>query len=76
MSFETPILLLIFNRPDTTLHVFNSIKSIKPKKLFIAADGYRSNKPAEKQLCEQAIEIATVITSYSIHYTKLYDKCY
>ncbi len=48
---ETPVLLLIFNRPDTALKVFNVIREAKPKKLFIAADGPRSDKPMDKELC-------------------------
>ena len=39
--FNTPILYLIFNRPDLTEITFLSIRKIKPKKLFIAADGPR-----------------------------------
>lgn len=53
MSFSTPILFLIFNRPDTTEQVFAKIKEIKPKYLFVAADGPRTNKDGEKELCEQ-----------------------
>jgi hypothetical protein len=48
---ETPILFLIFNRPDTTKIVFEAIRQIKPKKLFIAADGPRANRPAEADNC-------------------------
>ena len=44
-KLETPILFVIFNRPDTTEKVFNEIKKIKPKKLFVSADGPRENKP-------------------------------
>jgi hypothetical protein len=40
---ETPILFLLFNRPDTTYIVFEKISQVKPKKLFIAADGPRNN---------------------------------
>ncbi len=39
--FDTPILFLIFNRPDLTEKSFDSIKKIKPQRLFIAADGPR-----------------------------------
>ena len=49
--FEKPILFLIFNRPDTTEQVFEIIKKIKPRKLFIAGDGGRNEKDIE--LCEQ-----------------------
>jgi hypothetical protein len=47
---NTPILFLIFNRPYTTKAVFESIKAIKPTKLYIAADGARSGKPGEDML--------------------------
>lgn len=50
--FETPILFLIFNRPDTTEKVFAEIKKQKPKYLFIAADGPRKDKEGELAKCE------------------------
>jgi hypothetical protein len=48
--FKTPILFLIFNRPNTTKAVFESIKAIKPLRLYIAADGVRNNKLGEDLL--------------------------
>lgn len=36
--FKTPILFIIFNRPDTMEQVFAKIREIKPKQLFIVAD--------------------------------------
>jgi hypothetical protein len=48
--FETPILFLVFNRLDTTKKVFAKIKKIKPKILFIAADGPRN--PKEKKVTD------------------------
>lgn len=53
MSYDTPILFLIFNRPDLTEQVFNRIKEIKPKKLFVAADGPRFEKEDECFLCKK-----------------------
>lgn len=58
---ETPILLIIFNRPETTKHVFESIRKIQPKQLFIAADGPRPDKKGENERCESARKIATSI---------------
>ena len=43
MSYNIPILFLVFNRPETTAKVFNKIRSIKPKKLYVVADGPRKN---------------------------------
>ena len=51
--FETPILFLIFNRPDTTKVVFNRIKEIKPKYLFVVADGPRVHADGEIELCKK-----------------------
>jgi hypothetical protein len=61
MSFETPILFLIFNRPVETLRVFNEIKKQKPKYLYIAADGPRESKKRESELCKQTRDIINYI---------------
>ncbi len=61
MSLETPVLFLVFNRPDTTQQVFEVIRKVKPKKLFVAADGPRLNKAGEKEKCEETRLIATQI---------------
>ncbi len=47
---NTPVLFLIFNRPDTTRQVFAKIREIQPRQLFIAADGPR-NIPGEAEKC-------------------------
>jgi hypothetical protein len=49
--FDTPILYLIFNRPDLTEITFPSICKIKPKKLFIAADGPRTGNKYDELNC-------------------------
>jgi len=55
--FETPILFLIFNREDNTQRVFDAIRLQKPKYLFVAADGARSNKPGEAEKCQRTRNI-------------------
>lgn len=50
---NTPILFLIFNRPEYTFKTFESIRKAKPKQLFIASDGQRKNKAGEKQIVEK-----------------------
>ena len=54
---EVPVLFIIFNRPDETKKVFDKIKEIKPKSLFIAADGPRSNFPNDYNKCSKTREI-------------------
>lgn len=56
-KLTTPILFIIFNRPDTTKRVFNEIRKAKPTKLFVVADGPRNNKKGEKEKCKQTRKI-------------------
>jgi hypothetical protein len=58
-KFSTPILMLVFNRPDTAVQVFNRIREIKPAKLYIAADGPRT--PSEHERCSAVREIVQKI---------------
>ncbi|WP_316816896.1 nucleotide-diphospho-sugar transferase [Pedobacter nyackensis] len=69
---NTPVLFLIFNRPDNTAKVFEAIRSAKPKKLYVSADGPRTEE--EKTVCEQTRAIlknidweCTVLTNLSEH---------
>lgn len=48
---DTSVLFLIFNRPDVTEQVFGQIRKVRPKQLFIAADGPRINRPDDIEKC-------------------------
>lgn len=48
---KTPVLLIVFNRPDTTLQVFEKIKKAQPQRLYIAGDGPRNDQ--DKENCEK-----------------------
>ena len=56
---NTPIAFIVFNRPDTTRHVFAEIAKAKPSQLLIIADGPRQEAEAVK--CAQVREIATQV---------------
>jgi hypothetical protein len=47
---SVPILFLVFNRPDTTFQVLQSIRSQRPKRIYISSDGPRVQKPGEAAL--------------------------
>jgi hypothetical protein len=53
-QLSTPILFLIFNRPDTTAQVFEALRKVRPKYLYVAADGPRIDRIGEKEKCEAA----------------------
>lgn len=58
---NTPILFLVFNRPDTTLKVFEQIRKAEPPRLYVAADGPRMDRPGEREKCDKTREIATSV---------------
>ena len=49
---NTPVILSIFNRPESTRRVFEAIAQVKPRQLLVFADGPRSAADADH--CAQA----------------------
>ncbi len=47
-DIKSPILLILFNRPDQTEELLKSIKLAEPKNLYIGIDGPRNNDDQEK----------------------------
>lgn len=60
-SSTPPILLVIFNRPDTTAKVFASIRQAKPPKLYIASDGPRPSSDADITAVLKSRQIAQAV---------------
>ena len=52
-QLNTPVALIIFNRPDTTERVFKEIAKARPPKLLVVADGPRAHRAGEAEKCEQ-----------------------
>lgn len=54
---DTPVLLLFFNRADTLKRVFEQVRKVKPKVLFLAQDGARGTLDSEKVAqCREIVE--------------------
>jgi hypothetical protein len=51
-----PILLIAFNRPDTTIEVMKAIRAAKPQRLYVVADGWRNS--IDRSKCERVRQIA------------------
>lgn len=58
---NTAVLFLIFNRPGATVDVFEAIRRARPSRLYVAADGPRSNRAGEAELVEIVRKIATTV---------------
>jgi hypothetical protein len=71
-QLKTPVVFVIFNRPETTKRVFAEIAKAKPPKLLVIADGPRADRPGEKEKCTATRAIidsvdwdCEVLTNYS-----------
>lgn len=54
---DSPVLFIIFNRPNLTTQVFEQIRAARPRYLFVAADGPRQQVKADKENCEATRDI-------------------
>lgn len=52
-SKKTPVLLIVFNRPDKVRKLLDALATIKPSKVYVAADGPRAHKENDADLCAQ-----------------------
>lgn len=57
----TPIVFVVFNRPEQTRRVFERIAQVRPAHLLVVADAARSGRPEEVLRCREVREIATRI---------------
>lgn len=69
---ETPIALIIFNRPDTTAQVLAEIAKVKPRKLFVIADGPRSEEPQDVERCSQVRALVDQLVTWECEISRNY----
>ena len=58
LRINTPVLLVTFNRPDTTRKVFDEIKKAKPKKFYFFNDAPREGNKQDEEARKQIIKIS------------------
>lgn len=66
---KSPVLFLIFNRPEETARAFDAIRAAKPSRLYVNADGPRPHRPDDLELCKLARAVAqNVDWPCKVHY--------
>ena len=58
---KTPIVFMVFNRPEHTESVFRRIALVRPAHLLVVADGPRADRLGEMEQCERVRRIATQV---------------
>ena len=56
-GITTPVLFMVFNRPEKTQQVFDSIHKVRPTKLYVAIDAPREGRQDDIDNCKKVKEI-------------------
>ncbi len=71
--FETPILLITFNRPGHTAEVLAQIKKQMPRYLYIFQDGPRESVPEDVEKCNSVKELIKKEVNWDCELKTLYS---
>jgi hypothetical protein len=61
-TIRTPVVLILFNRPDALRRVFERVAEARPETLFLIADGPREGNSGDHELCAKARDIVSDIS--------------
>ncbi len=67
---KTPVIFIFFNRPQTMVKVLEQIRKVKPDKLYLVADGPRSEE--EKSKTEECRRIAKEMVDWECQAIQVY----
>jgi hypothetical protein len=67
-----PVLLLLFNRPRLTVRAMAAIRSARPARLYLAADGPRAGRSEDRDACAAAREAALAAVDWPCSVKTLY----
>ena len=73
-QFKIPVAYIIFNRPSHTRATFAAIRAQQPSKLFLIADGPRSEHPGDVEKCREVRQIVAQIDWPCEVYRRFSDK--
>ena len=55
-SLNVSVALIVFNRPSHAETVFSAAAAVRPRKLFLVADGPRAGHPTDAAWCQEVRE--------------------
>jgi hypothetical protein len=71
-SFTTPVSYLFYNRPQCIEITFPTIQRLRPKKLYLLADGPKNSD--DNELCKQARNLVDQFLDWECQVTKIYSE--
>ena len=73
-TFQTPVLLITFNRPEHTTRVLNVLREQKPSKLYIGQDGPRNEHPDDFAKLEAVRAVIDELVDWDCDLHTLYQE--
>jgi hypothetical protein len=73
-DFEIPILLITFNRLNYTKKVFNQIKLVKPRVLYVSSDGPRVNVDDDVELVKSVRSFIETSIDWDCQFYPIYHE--
>lgn len=61
MRLDVPVVLIVFNRPETTRRVVERLALARPRTLFVVGDGPRPDHPEDVERCAAARKAAETV---------------
>lgn len=69
MAFNTPILLITFNRPEHTRRVLTEIMKQEPRELYVCQDGAREGNENDRVKCQEVRDVVKIMTdAYAVEH--------
>ncbi|MHC4833332.1 MAG: glycosyltransferase family 2 protein, partial [Planctomycetota bacterium] len=59
--FDTPVALILFNRPERLADVVSAIRETRPRRIVAIADGPRPDRPDDVDRCRAARAVLDAI---------------
>ncbi|HEX2853355.1 MAG TPA: hypothetical protein VHO24_08960 [Opitutaceae bacterium] len=71
--FATPVIFIFFNRPEVTRRTFAVIRQVRPRRLYLIADGPRASRPTDAGRCRETRQIVESMIDWPCEVTRDYS---
>lgn len=63
-QLETPVTVIFFRRPDALRSVMERVREVRPRSLYLVADGPREHVEGEAALCAETRDVAEALVDW------------
>lgn len=74
MGLDVPVVLFIYKRPNLVESLMKNLRVVRPKKIWLVADGSKVDQGEEVRQCSQARECAEALIDWPCHVRKIYSE--